>query len=313
MRAEEWGTLELSLIAQKAEICIWQMESKHPAKLLSLVLNKLQNIPSLTVQIHTGNSNTGAGKIPFGQGHLLQQPPEALNINYSKHKYSCLWRLLLTPNTDPTHRGLFSPQRERFKPCFPKARFVQLSLTLFGSWNESSPVVRGEKHKGVLTDPQLLEVLQDFPNAVIDFPHSIPIPEAKGDAKHSKQQKKKRVSTTCPVDLICTCAAEIPLMHQVFCCHCKLFCLWPAESSPSGVLRVRVCSGVSHSWTEEFSHKIHKQRQTHLARDWEVITWLSLCLETLWSNTPSVYGALCLLQTAFSGVLFCLLLWFIGF
>lgn len=43
MRPKEWGTLELSVIAQKAKICIWQLESKHPAKLLSLVLNKVQN------------------------------------------------------------------------------------------------------------------------------------------------------------------------------------------------------------------------------------------------------------------------------
>lgn len=94
------------------------------------------------------------------------------------------------------------------------------------------------------------------------------------------QGSKTRVSTTCSVDFICTCATEILLMHQVFCCHCKLLCLWPAESSP-WVLRVRVCSAVSRSWTEEFSHKIHKQRQTHLATDWEVITWLSLWLDTL--------------------------------
>lgn len=165
------------------------MESKHPAKLLSLVLNKLQNIPSLTVQIHTGNSNTGAGKIPFGQGHLLQQWPEALHINYSKHKHSVFWGFSYLTAQTP-HTGLFSPQRERLKPWFLRARLVELSLTLLGSWNESSPVVRGEEHKGVLTDAQLLQVLQDFPNAVINLPHSIPIPEAKGDAKHSEQQEQ---------------------------------------------------------------------------------------------------------------------------
>lgn len=58
MRAKEGGLLELSVITQKAQICIWQMESKHPAKILCLVLNKLKNIHPLTVEhkveMHTG-------------------------------------------------------------------------------------------------------------------------------------------------------------------------------------------------------------------------------------------------------------------
>lgn len=101
------------------------------------------------------------------------------------------------------------------------------------------------------------------------------------EMQNTQSSKKKRVSTMCSVDLICTCAAEILLMHQVFCWHCKLLYLWPAENSPSGVLRGRLCSGGSHSWTEKFSHKTHKERQTHLATDWEVIALLSSWLETL--------------------------------
>lgn len=57
MRAKERQTLELSVITQKAQICIWQMESKHPAKLLCLVLNKLKNIHPRQwskVEMHTG-------------------------------------------------------------------------------------------------------------------------------------------------------------------------------------------------------------------------------------------------------------------
>lgn len=58
MRAEEGRMLELSVITLKAQTCIWQAESKHPAKLLWLVLNKLKNIHPLTVkhkvEMHTG-------------------------------------------------------------------------------------------------------------------------------------------------------------------------------------------------------------------------------------------------------------------
>lgn len=49
------------------------------------------------------------------------------------------------------------------------------------------------------------------------------------------QSSKKKVSTMCSVDLICTCAAEILLMHQVFCCHCKVVSLTCREQPLWGI------------------------------------------------------------------------------
>lgn len=64
MRAEEGRTLELCNYSQ-IQLCIWQVESKHPAKLLCLVLNTFKNIHPLTVEhkveMHTGEQPHCAG------------------------------------------------------------------------------------------------------------------------------------------------------------------------------------------------------------------------------------------------------------
>lgn len=309
MRAKQWGTLELSLIAQKAEICIWQMQSKHPATLLSLVLNKLQTIPSLTVQTHTGNSNTEAGKIPFGQGHLLQQWPEALNINYSNIN---TLRLLLTHNTDTKHRGLFFSLREReISALFCQGQVCWAEPHLVWELRWEQPRCQRWRTQRCSHWSPAAGGASGFSQRCHRFLSQHPHTWGKRRCKIPKTAKKKgqhNVFSGFNLYLCCrnlSCASGFLLVLQTFvslgCREQPLWGIWG------------VCSGVSHSQTKKFSHKIHKQRQNHLATDWEVITRLSSWSESLWSNTPSVYRALCLLQTAFLRVFFYLLLWFIGF
>lgn len=105
----------------------------------------------------------------------------------------------------------------------PQPRFVHLGLTLLWSRNESSPIVRGEEHKSVLTDAQLLKVVQDLPHTIIDFSHGVPIAEAKADAKRFKKQQKLQsgreqnalqLATKLLVGEFCTCAAEMLPLHN---------------------------------------------------------------------------------------------------